>query len=310
MPTCITALPYFSLDVNQNDQVQLLEAEFGLKGFALYIHLLQQIYGGKGYYTQWNKDVELLFAKKNNAGRGFVSEIVQSCLRRGIFDNDLYSQYGVLTSKEIQDSYFYACKRRKGVKVISEILLSDPCEHINEDNILRENVDIIAENVNIKGQRKENKSKENICSCCSNTRAREQFSEDGENVQNYVENFENDDLDIISTLDPKEVTKLKACCDKIILKNWCEVANRYDLKTAASVLHVFAVRTQRKPLKEVGVTDELMELLEMAFEISADANVQRWSYIKGIFGNWATLKIKNIEDVAAHQLKYEKRNKR
>lgn len=291
MPTYITALPYFSLDVNQNDKVQLLEAEFGLKGFALYIHLLQHIYGGKGYYTLWNKDVELLFAKKNNAGRGFVSEIVQSCLRRGIFDNDLYSQYGVLTSQEIQDSYFYACKRRTGVKVISEILLSDPCEHIKEDNILRENVDILFENVNIKGQRKENKSKENICSSCSNTRAREQFFENDENVQNSVENSEKDDAEaspVLDMLSSEAGTTLRTNCDMFITKYWCRPLNNYDYEQAAEVLHILFVKN-KKPFKEL--TEDHIQLLEEAIMIAAAADAKKWSYVRGIFRKWGNAKV-------------------
>ena len=299
MPICITALPYFSLDVNQNDKVQLLEAEFGLKGFALYIHLLQQIYGGKGYYTLWNKDVELLFAKKNNVGRGFVSEIVQSCLRRGIFDNDLYSQYGVLTSKEIQDSYFYACKRRKGVKVISEILLSDPYVHINDDNIIRENVDIIAENVNTKGQRKENKSKENIYSSCSNTRAREEFFEDEGNVQNYVENSEKDDaeaLSVLNMLSSEAVTILCRNCDMFISKYWCRPLNKYDYEQAAESLFILFVK-KKAVFKELN--EDHMQLLQEAIQIAAAADAKKWSYVKGIFRKWGNANVFTYSDFVA-----------
>ena len=45
-------IPYFPLDVYVDDKIRLIEAEFGLKGFAVIVKLYQKIYGGFGYYCE------------------------------------------------------------------------------------------------------------------------------------------------------------------------------------------------------------------------------------------------------------------
>ncbi len=56
-------LDYFPLDVSFDDNIELLEAEEGLEGFAILIKLWQKIYSN-GYYIEWNDDCLLLFCKK------------------------------------------------------------------------------------------------------------------------------------------------------------------------------------------------------------------------------------------------------
>ncbi len=55
-------LDYFPLDVVIDDKVELLEAEHGLSGFAIYIKLLQKIYS-QGYYLFIGEDELLLTSK-------------------------------------------------------------------------------------------------------------------------------------------------------------------------------------------------------------------------------------------------------
>ena len=50
-----TGLDYFPLDVSFDDNIELLEAEEGLEGFAILIKLWQKIYSN-GYYIEWNED--------------------------------------------------------------------------------------------------------------------------------------------------------------------------------------------------------------------------------------------------------------
>ena len=58
-------LDYFELDCHMNDKVRLIQAEYGLKGFAVVVKLYQTIYGQKGYYCEWNNDILLLFMSEN-----------------------------------------------------------------------------------------------------------------------------------------------------------------------------------------------------------------------------------------------------
>lgn len=131
-----TGLDYFSLDVAMDDKVELLEAEYGLTGFAVFVKVLQRIYGGNGYYCEWNEEVELLFSKRLNEGRNSVSEIVQAAIRRGIFDESLFESYGILTSHGIQSRYLGAVERRQKVNLINEYLLVHDASSFKNVNIV------------------------------------------------------------------------------------------------------------------------------------------------------------------------------
>ncbi|MBQ8301022.1 MAG: DUF4373 domain-containing protein [Clostridia bacterium] len=154
-----SGIPYFPLDVHLDDKFELIEAEFGLTGFAVVVKLLQRIYGGQGYYCEWTNDVALLFGKKLGLGGNAVSEIVSASVKRGIFDSGLYDKYHILTSKGIQKRYFEAVSRRKKVDVKKQYLLIKVDQLYKNVNILSENVNILSENVNISKQRKEEKRK-------------------------------------------------------------------------------------------------------------------------------------------------------
>lgn len=152
-------IPYFPLDVCPDDKLDLIEAEFGLKGFAVIVKLYQKIFGGLGYYCEWTNDVGMRFSRIVCEGYTLVSEIVSAAIRRGIFDNDLYEKYGVLTSAEIQEKYFKAVSRRKQVNVKAEYLLIKVDQLSGNVNILSENVCNFEENVCSFEQRKEKESK-------------------------------------------------------------------------------------------------------------------------------------------------------
>lgn len=113
---------YFPLDVVNDTKLDLIEAEFGLTGFAVVVKLYQRIYE-LGYYCEWNDEVALLFAKKVGLGGSAVSEIVSAAIRRSLFDEDIYKKYGVLTSRGIQKRYFEIVARRKNVEVEQRYLL-------------------------------------------------------------------------------------------------------------------------------------------------------------------------------------------
>lgn len=152
-------IPYFPLDVTVDDKIELIEAEFGLKGFAVIVKLYQKIYGGLGYYCEWTNDVGMLFSRKIGEGYTSVSEIVSAAIRRGIFDSDLYEKYHILTSTGIQKRYFSAVSRRKQINVKGEYLLVKVEQFSENVNILSENVNKNNENVCNFEQSKEEKSK-------------------------------------------------------------------------------------------------------------------------------------------------------
>ena len=151
-------ISYFPLNVHLGNKFELIEAEFGLTGFAVIVKLFQRIYGERGYYCEWTNDVALLFSKSVGLGYNVVSEILSASIKRGIFDKDIFYKYHVLTSKGIQERYFEAVSRRKNVEVKKEYLLVNCAQICKNVSISYENVDILSENADISEQRKEENS--------------------------------------------------------------------------------------------------------------------------------------------------------
>ena len=119
-------LDYFELDCQMEEKVRLIQAEYGLKGFAVFVKLLQKIYGERGYYCEWTQDSELLFMSENGLDSGclqLLREIVSACIRRNIFSERLYKEYGILTSSGVQKQYLKATVKREVVDLKKEYLL-------------------------------------------------------------------------------------------------------------------------------------------------------------------------------------------
>lgn len=154
-----SGIDYFPLDVNMDQKMELIEAEFGLTGFGVIVHLLQEIYGKAGYYIEWTNEVALLFARKVGLGGSVVSEIVNASIRRGMFDQKMFEKYHILTSRGIQKRYFEAVSRRKSLEVDKNILLVDCTQILKNVDIVLKNVNISSENVDIFEQSKVEKSK-------------------------------------------------------------------------------------------------------------------------------------------------------
>ena len=128
---------YFSLDCYMDDKIKMIQAEFGLKGFAIVVKLWQTIYREHGYYCEWNEEKKLLFASEEGAdcGPGLINEIVQACIRRDIFSKKLFDKYQILTSRGIQKRYLSITAERKKAEMKKEYSLVEVAHNsINDDN--------------------------------------------------------------------------------------------------------------------------------------------------------------------------------
>lgn len=116
-------LDYFSLDCHSDTKLRLVEASFGLSGFAIIVKLWQRIYSEEGYYMLWSEDDGRLFALENNADYNVVSDVVNECLKRDIFDQDKFQKYSILTSTGIQKRYLMMTEKRTGTSIIDDYAL-------------------------------------------------------------------------------------------------------------------------------------------------------------------------------------------
>lgn len=147
-------ISYFPLHCTLDEKFELLEAEYGLKGFAIVVKLFQRIYKEHGYYCEWNDDISLMFAKqcgfsnvgasnvKCNSGllgcadassqpgrpRNLIDHVVAASIRRGIFDSKLFEECSILTSRGIQRNFLNIVRNRKKVEIKKDYLLLSDAE--------------------------------------------------------------------------------------------------------------------------------------------------------------------------------------
>ena len=129
---------YYSMDSDhvQNKKIKLLINEFDSHGYWIYQCLLCEITYDKGYYmdTQ-DKDQLILFASDVcKKPVSLVNEVIKGCVRRDLFNQDVFNSFGVLTNDRIQDNYIEATfeRRKKGsiIKILSNLLCVDKLFHM------------------------------------------------------------------------------------------------------------------------------------------------------------------------------------
>lgn len=125
---------YFPLDVHLDNKFKFIEIKFGLEGFAVIIKILQEIYS-QGYFCKWGVDERLLFSDEHKVEKIKLDEITQECLKRDIFNEDIYKKHEILTSKGVQTRYQEIVRRRKDVEVEIDYLLISGMFGVN-DNIM------------------------------------------------------------------------------------------------------------------------------------------------------------------------------
>ncbi|MFV0519752.1 MAG: DUF4373 domain-containing protein [Lachnospirales bacterium] len=158
--TIKVGLDYFSHDIDlaQDVKVKLLKAKYGLVAYAIYLRLLEEVYGDKGYFLQVDEDVHILFCDDNKISYDEYILILNECIEKGLFNKSLYEKYSILTSKRIQLNYLAGTERRKEISMIQEYLLVS-LENRTNVNILTLNVDNLTLNVDILQQSKVKESK-------------------------------------------------------------------------------------------------------------------------------------------------------
>lgn len=218
-------IPYFPLDVCVDDKIELIEAQFGLKGFAVIVKLYQKIYGGFGYYCEWTKDIGMLFSRRIGEDYMLVSDIVGAAIKRGIFDKDLYEKYQILTSEGVQKRYFSAVSRRKQVNVENAYLLIKVTFFSDNANILSENVSKKHENVCNFEQRKEDKSK--VKKSIKREKEKKSLSDACANVLSLLENT----VGTLSARACDEISSWLDECDVSVIEYAIEQAQTYNKRS-------------------------------------------------------------------------------
>lgn len=131
---------YFPLDVDFDSNIELFIAETGASGFGVLVAVWQLSYKENGYYIEYSDDLFLMIRRRLLTDVIEAKRIIDIAIKREIFDNRIFSDHKILTSKGIQKRYFIASKKKKLISVNKNYLCVDVSDvgnilynHINDD---------------------------------------------------------------------------------------------------------------------------------------------------------------------------------
>ncbi|ARK23279.1 hypothetical protein SporoP37_00290 [Sporosarcina sp. P37] len=273
-------LDYFPLDVDidQDDKIQLVEALHGTTGFAVVIKLLMRIYK-EGYYYDWTEVEHLLFSRRVNVDINTLTDIVNDCIKYGVFNKDLYEKYHILTSHGIQERYFEASKRRKNITVVNQYML------INDSKIVNANINRV--NVDINGEVVEGNVTES-------TQSKVKESKEEESKQQHV--VASDVAEASLPENPKKISRSSVVVDL----GFGEIIRFYEKNVGPIVPHI-ADEFQHM------VDENNSELVLLALKKSVEARPKKLiSYLHGILRNWKSRNLLTAQDIEAHDAANER----
>lgn len=121
-------LNYFPLDVDffEDEKIKFLAVECEAAGICALIKIFCSIYRN-GYYIDWSEDHATMFSwdMRGMVAKDKVSDIVTTCLKRGIFSKEMYEKHHILTSRGIQDRYRQALDGKRQICIIEKYWMLD-----------------------------------------------------------------------------------------------------------------------------------------------------------------------------------------
>ena len=128
-------LDYFPLDVGifEDDKILAISGEFSVKGEIIVLRLLCEIYRN-GYFVEFSELLKNKLARLGGLSGGLVDEVVRKLVKYEFFDGFVFSEYNILTSKNIQKVYLEASKRRKDIDLSQYWLLDEVNVYINSSS--------------------------------------------------------------------------------------------------------------------------------------------------------------------------------
>ncbi|BES65872.1 hypothetical protein SANA_23110 [Gottschalkiaceae bacterium SANA] len=138
-------IEYFSLDVFPDEKVEYIETLYEAEGFYLWIKLLQRIYSS-GYFIEWSKFQLASMKKRTGIEMDKIEEILASCLEVGLFNQELFDLYGIITSRGIQKRFYMAAQKRKEIEIVPEYILHDKLLRWFDDDNTEETPQEVDEN--------------------------------------------------------------------------------------------------------------------------------------------------------------------
>ena len=251
-------LDYFPLDVGifEDEKIEAIAGEFGIKGELAVIKLLCAIYK-KGYFILWDDLSQATLLKRlPGVSKEMLNQIVNRLVLWGFFDKELFDSVKVLTSENIQATFFEATKRRKTPKPTKYIV-----------------------NVN-------NNSQSETVNADINTQSKVKESKVNKSKVNKKETE--------SCINPSspETSVEKAFFEEPLGEEKLTELIRYYSQNVSPATPVNITDLQY----DLADFDGDLELLKEAVNICARNNERRYSYFAGILKNWRANGVKTYAD--------------
>ncbi|MGH2201929.1 Lin1244/Lin1753 domain-containing protein [Enterococcus faecalis] len=251
-------LDYFPLDVGifEDEKIEAIAGEFGVKGELAVIKLLCAIYK-KGYFILWDELSQATLLKRlPGVSKEMLNQIVNRLVLWGFFDKELFDSVKVLTSENIQATFFEATKRRKTPKPTKYIV-----------------------NVN-------NNSQSETVNADINTQSKVKESKVNKSKVNKKETE--------SSINPSspEMSVEKAFFEEPLGEEKLTELIRYYSQNVSPATPVNITDLQY----DLSDFDGDLELLKEAVNICARNNERRYSYFAGILKNWRANGVKTYAD--------------
>ncbi|QCT02704.1 hypothetical protein E6C60_1989 [Paenibacillus algicola] len=123
------SLDYFPLDIDfdQDDKLSVVISKFGMNGLGIVVKIMMEIYRN-GYFYLWGEREQYVFSNRINADINTVNGVIDECIKWGFFHQELYKNFGILTSRGFQKRFIEAAKRRKVITLHEDYILVNPEE--------------------------------------------------------------------------------------------------------------------------------------------------------------------------------------
>lgn len=216
-----SGLDYFPFDVDffEDEKIEAISGEFGIKGELTAIKLLCAIYKN-GYFVVWCDLLKMKLLKRlPGVNAELLDQIVRRLVRWGFFDKTLFDSANILTSPGIQKRFVEATARRHVRDNRPHWLLdSDPKANEIAQNFVIDDINGVNAYINprstginacINPQSKVNKIKLNTKSQSLGSTARESDSKisDGEATaaaENPIQNFYDSAEEVPTAMTPQK----------------------------------------------------------------------------------------------------------
>lgn len=119
-------LSYFPLDTDflSDRKIQRLSQKYGCKGICTYLATLCEIYGGNGYYVNYDTDFCFDIGFTLHLGEDEVRDVIEYCVQVRLFDCGLFESRHILSSGAVQRRY-REVYRRNQPQLDPELVISE-----------------------------------------------------------------------------------------------------------------------------------------------------------------------------------------